>query len=143
MESKEKETRRTCMGTTPGGEPCRAAPGKESEYCFLHDPELVDMAQAARRAGGQRLRKEAALIVAFQLLGLDSVRGLRRLLEIATLDALANEDPASRVRQLVYIVQTATGLHKVDTDERLSAIESVQAERAVEKLIAKRLRRAA
>jgi hypothetical protein len=58
------------------------APLHERPYCFSHDPERAEEAAEARRLGGLRRRKEGTIAVAYDLPGLESVAGIRRLLDI-------------------------------------------------------------
>ena len=81
--------RRQCGFRGPGGEPCRMAPLKDSQFCWVHSPEHAQEVQEARRLGGLRRRKEATLSGAYDFEGLDTVRGIRRLLEVAVMDTLA------------------------------------------------------
>jgi len=80
--------RRHCAFVMPDGRSCRAGPQRERPYCFAHDPERAEGAAEARRLGGLRRRKEGTLAIAYDLPGLDSVEGIRRLLEIVVTDGL-------------------------------------------------------
>ncbi len=55
---------RTCKALKDNGEPCRAAPLHEGAYCVFHDPEHAEVVQEARRAGGQRRKREVAVAAA-------------------------------------------------------------------------------
>ena len=55
------------------------APLRDRPYCFSHDPERAEEAAEARRLGGLRRRKEGTIAVAYDLPGLDTVAGIRRL----------------------------------------------------------------
>ena len=50
----------------------------------MHSPEHAKEAQDARRLGGLRRKKEVMLSGAYDLEGLDTIAGIRRLLQIAT-----------------------------------------------------------
>src|SRR6266498_3108894 len=114
---------KTCKARNDRGEPCRAAPLRGSEYCIFHDPEHAEVVQEARRAGGQRRRREATLATAFDFQGLASVIEIRRLIEVAAFDALGLENNISRVRALGYLAQVAvTLLEKGEIEERLEAV---------------------
>ena len=116
---------RACKATNSKGEPCRAVRLRESDYCVFHDPEHADVVQEARRLGGNRRRKEVTLAVAFDFEGLDSVPDIRRLVEIAAMDALSLENTLGRARALAYLAQVAAGLlEKGEMAERLEAIEA-------------------
>jgi hypothetical protein len=117
---------RTCQALNDKGERCRASPLRESEFCVFHDPEHADAVQEARRLGGLRRRKEATVAVAYDFEGLESIRQIRRMVEVAALDALGLENSLARVRALGYLAQVATMLlEKGEHEERLEAIESV------------------
>jgi hypothetical protein len=92
--------RKGCAYAKADGQPCRMAPLHDRPYCFSHDPERAAEAAEARRLGGLRRKKEGTIAIAFDLPGLDTVAGIRRLLEIAATDAvgLAIGIPRLRVR---------------------------------------------
>jgi hypothetical protein len=117
---------RTCQASTEKGERCRMSPLKDSDYCWVHDPDNADAVQEARRVGGLRRRKEATVAVAYDFEGLESIAQIRRMVEVAALDALSLENSLARVRALGYLAQVATMLlEKGEHEERLEAIESV------------------
>jgi hypothetical protein len=98
---------------------------RESDFCVFHDPEYAETVQEARRAGGQRRKREATLATAFDFEGLTSVPEIRRLVEVAAFDALGLENNLGRVRALGYLAQVAsTLLEKGEHEERLAAIEA-------------------
>src|SRR3990170_2289721 len=99
---------RTCKARNDGGEPCRAAPLRESYFCVFHDPEYAETVQEARRVGGQRRKREVTLATAYDFEGLTSVPDIRRLVEVAAFDALGLDNNISRVRALGYLAQVAT-----------------------------------
>jgi hypothetical protein len=70
------------------------------ELCFWHDPDHADEAEQARRLGGQRRRREKITEGAYDLEGLDTVAGIRRLLHLTILDTLGLENSVSRSRAL-------------------------------------------
>ncbi len=78
---------RQCAYRKENGQPCRAAPLTNREFCFWHSPEHAEEIAEARRLGGLR-RREVALAGAYEFNGLVAVADLRRLLEIAALDTL-------------------------------------------------------
>ena len=125
---------RTCKARNDRGEPCRAAPLRGGDYCVFHDPEHAEVVQEARRAGGQRRKREVALAVAFDLEGLSSVPEIRRLVEVAAFDALSLDNGVARVRALGYLAQVATSLlEKGEHEERLTAIEAALGPRIVKR----------
>jgi hypothetical protein len=117
--------RRTCASVKPNGERCRANPLRESDYCLMHDPEHAEEVADARKLGGLRKRREAALIGAYDLQGLDSLAVLERVLEIALLDTLGLDNSLNRSRTLGYLVGIGTRLRQEgETEERLRALEA-------------------
>jgi hypothetical protein len=113
-----------CQATREDGLPCRAAPGQDSGFCFMHDPEHADEAKEARRLGGLRRRRERTVQAAYDLESLETVEKIRRLVEIAALDALGLENSVSRSRSLIYAASVAAKLLEVgELEERLRALE--------------------
>jgi len=118
--------RRRCADAKADGQPCQMAPLHDRPYCFSHDPERADEAAEARRLGGLRRRKEGTIAVAYDLPGLDSVAGIRRLLDIVVTDGVGLENGIARLRVLISTAAAATSLLKVgEFEERLTALESV------------------
>ena len=116
---------RTCKARTDKGDPCRAMPMRESDFCVFHDPEHAEVVAQARSAGGQRRKREATLAMAYDFQGLTSIQEIRRLVEVAAFDALGLNNDLGRVRALGYLAQVATTLlEKGETDERLTAVET-------------------
>jgi hypothetical protein len=123
--------RRSCVFVMPDGRSCRAGPQRERPYCFAHDPERATEAAEARRLGGLRRRKEGTIAVAYDLPGLDSVDGIRRLLEIVSTDGLGMENGVPRLRALISTAVAATNLLKVgEFEERLTALEATVGQRS-------------
>jgi hypothetical protein len=107
---------------------------RDSDYCVFHDPEHAEVVQEARRAGGQRRKREATLATAYDFQGLTSIAEIRRLLEVAAFDALGLDNSIHRVRALAYLAQVATGLlEKGEMEERLLAVEAALGPRLVRK----------
>ena len=95
-------------------------------YCFAHDPERAEEAADARRLGGLRRRKEGTIAVAYDLPGLDTVAGIRRLLDIVVTDGVGLDNGIARLRVLISTAVAAMNLLKVgDLEERLEALEGV------------------
>ena len=118
--------RRQCAYRQHGGEPCRAAPLRDSEFCLMHSPEHAKEVQEARRLGGLRRKREATVIGAYEFEGLSTVDGIRRLLEVAVLDTLGMENSISRSRTLAYLAQVALRTLEVgDLEERIAALEEI------------------
>ncbi len=123
---------RTCRATTERGEPCRAAPLQDGDFCFWHDPEHEKEAAEARRLGGARRRRENALAAAYDLGELDSVPEIRRLVQVAVADTLNLENSVARNRALAYFAQVSTALlEKGELSERLASIEAALGPRLV------------
>jgi len=117
--------RRSCTFLMPEGRACRAGPQRDRPYCFSHDPERTEEAADARRLGGLRRRKEGTIAVAYDLPGLDSVAGIRRLLDVVVTDGIGLENGIARLRVLISASAAATNLLKVgEFEERLAALES-------------------
>src|SRR5665811_441160 len=117
---------RSCEFVMPDGSRCRAGPQHDRPCCFAHDPERATEAAEARRLGGLRRRKEGTIAVAYDLPGLDTVAGIRRLLDIVVTDGVGLDNGIARLRVLISTAAAATNLLKVgEFEERLTALESV------------------
>lgn len=115
---------RQCAFHSLGGEPCRAAPLRDSQFCLMHSPEHASEVQEARRLGGLRRKREATLYGAYDFEPLDTVGGIRRLIEVAVMDTLGMENSISRSRTLAYLAQVALRTLEVgDLEERIIALE--------------------
>ena len=121
---------RTCDALNADGRPCKQPPLVDGSFCFWHDPAHATEATEARRLGGQRRRRERIVQGAFEYIGLATVADLRRVLEIATTDALGLDNSVARVRALTSIVTVGAKLLETgELEERLAAIESVLGDR--------------
>jgi hypothetical protein len=117
-------TTRGCVYAKADGHPCRMAPLHDRPYCFSHDPERAAEAAEARRLGGLRRKKESTIAVAYDLPGLDTVAGIRRVLEIVVADSVGQEHGIARLRVLIAAAGAATSLLKVgEIEDRLAALE--------------------
>ena len=117
--------RRRCAYAKADGQPCQMAPLHDRLYCFSHDPERAEEAAEARRLGGLRRRKEGTIADAYDLPGLDTVAGIRRLLDIVVTDGVGLENGIARLRVLISTASAATNLPKVgEFEERLTALEA-------------------
>jgi len=77
--------------------------------------------------GGLRRRKEGTLAVAYDLPGLDTAEGVRRIFEIVRADLLGQENTIGRARALIAVGVAATNLLKTsEFEERLEALEAAQ-----------------
>jgi hypothetical protein len=109
------------------------APLRDRPYCFSHDPERAEEAAEARRLGGLRRRKEGTIAVAYDLPGLDSVSGIRRLLDIVVTDGVGLENGIARLRVLISTAVAATNLLKVgEFEDRLASLEAAVKQRSAE-----------
>src|SRR5208283_4584119 len=117
-------TRRRCAYRLPSGEPCGSPPLTNGEYCLMHSPEHASEVQEARRLGGLRRKREVTLSGAYDFEGLETVAGIRRLIEVAVLDTLGAENSLARNRTLLYAALTALKTLEVgEVAERLEALE--------------------
>jgi hypothetical protein len=114
-----------CAYAKADGQPCRMAPLHDRPYCFSHDPDRATEAAEARRLGGLRRRKESTVAVAYDLPGLDTVAGIRRVLDIVVADTVGQEHGLARQRVLIAAATAATNLLKVgELEERLAHLEA-------------------
>ena len=98
---------------------------RDEVFCFWHHPAHESEAIEARRLGGLRRKREGTLQGAYELDGLESVPQIRRILEIAVMDALSLENSIARVRSLVSAALAAAKLLEAgEMEERLAALES-------------------
>jgi hypothetical protein len=126
---------RGCTHLMPDGRLCQSPALRGESFCLFHSPDHGEEAAEARRLGGLRRRKEKTLAAAYDLEGLRSVPDIQRLLEIATLDALALENSVSRVRALTYICQTGLRCLEVgELEERVALLETALAHRDVSRV---------
>ncbi len=117
--------RKGCAYAKTDGQPCQMAPLRDRPYCFSHDPERAADAAEARRLGGMRRRKEGTIAVAYDLPGLDSVAGIRRLLDIVVTDGVGLESGIAKLRVLISTAAAATNLLKVgEFEDRLAHLEA-------------------
>ncbi len=125
-------SRRICSFRKPDGQRCRAAPLIDQEHCFWHSPEHAEEAAEARRLGGFRKRREAAVVGAYDLEGMDSLTFLQRVLEIALLDTLGMDNTLNRSRVLGYLVGIGSKLRQEgESEQRLAALEAAHGKRAL------------
>ena len=117
---------RACSARKDDGSPCGSPPLRDGDFCLMHDPEHAEEMQEARRLGGLRRRKEKVTSGAYDFEGLNDVRQVRRLLEIAALDALGLENSIARSRTLAYLAQVSIKLLEVgELEERVRALEQL------------------
>ena len=115
---------RQCAFRFPTGVPCRAAPLRDGEFCLMHSPERIREVQEARRLGGLRRKRESTISSAYQFDSLNSVEGIRRIVEVAVLDTLAMENSIARSRTLAYLAQVALRTLEIgDLETRIADLE--------------------
>ena len=56
-ETSAEPSRKKCKATTNAGDPCPTTAGAGSEYCYFHDPALVDARREASSKGGKRVTR--------------------------------------------------------------------------------------
>jgi hypothetical protein len=118
-------SRRTCAFIKQGGERCRQSPLQDEDFCFWHSPEHEKEAAEARRLGGLRRRREKTVEGAFGIEGIETVGGIRRVLEVAIIDALGLENSLNRSRVLIAAAAAAGRLlEAAELAERVAALES-------------------
>jgi hypothetical protein len=123
---------RICTFRKQDGERCRSTPMRDSDFCFWHDPDHAEEAEQARRLGGQRRRREKITEGAYDLEGLDTVEGIRRLLQVALLDAVGLENSVARSRVIISGALAAAKLLEVgEQEDRLAAVEAALGPRLV------------
>ena len=116
---------RACTFELPDGERCRATPLRDEPYCFWHSPDHAQEAAEARRLGGLRRRREKTITTVYELDGLGTVDGIRRLLDIAVADALGLENSIARARVLISAVLAAAKLLETGgLEARLADLEA-------------------
>ena len=115
---------RACAYLKDSGEPCGAPPVEGSQFCFWHSPEHAEEATEARRLRGLRRPRESITAGAYGFADLESVEGIRRLLQVAAVDTLGLENCIARARTLAYLaVVVAKLLETGEVEERLEALE--------------------
>lgn len=119
---------RRCQHTNREGLPCAATPMASVDYCFWHDPESSEEVAAARKLGGIRRKQEKVVAVSYDIAGISTIPDLRRVLEVAMLDTLAQENTIARARTLGALVSAAAKLYEAEEiDRRLAALEEAVA----------------
>jgi hypothetical protein len=114
-----------CTGSLPDGRGCRAWPLQGEPFCLWHSPAREEEAAEARRLGGLRRRRERTVSGAYDFAGLGSIESIRRILEIATVDALGLENSVARARVLIAAALAATKLLEAgELEQRLAALEA-------------------
>jgi hypothetical protein len=92
----------------------------------MHAPEHAEEAAEARRLGGLRRRREGTVAGAYEFSSLESVAGIRRLLEVAAVDTLGLENSIARSRTLAYLAMVAAKLLETgELEQRIASLETV------------------
>jgi hypothetical protein len=92
----------------------------------MHSPEHAEEMQEARRLGGLHRRRESTLVAVYDIGALDTVPGIRRILEIALIQGLGIENSVGRSRMLIAgAMALAKLLQFGEHEDRLQAIEQV------------------
>jgi len=121
---------RPCTAIKDDGSPCLATPMRDSPFCFWHSPDHQEEASEARRLGGHRRRRERVISGVYDFDGLGNIVQIRRLVEVAVLDALGLDNSIARARTLGSLAQIAAKLLETgEFEERLEALESVLGDR--------------
>ncbi len=116
---------RGCTFEIRSGRYCGATALRDGAFCFWHDPDKEADAAEARRLGGLRRRREKTVSCAYDFAGLGSIEAIRRILEIATIDALGLENSIARSRVLISAVLAAAKLLETgELEARLEALEA-------------------
>jgi hypothetical protein len=120
-----------CTHQLPDGRPCRAWSMRDAPFCFWHAPDREEEAAEARRLGGLRRRRERTVSGAYEFGGLGSVESIRRILEIATLDALGLDNSIARARVLIAAALAAAKLLETgELADRIAALETAVGQRS-------------
>jgi hypothetical protein len=99
----------------------------------MHDPEHAEVVAEARRLGGARRKREATLAGAYDLDGVETVEGLRRIIEIVIADALGVDNSIARGRLLLAAVQVAAKVLEVgELEDRILQVEAALGPRLVQ-----------
>jgi hypothetical protein len=117
---------RACKATTNAGRQCAAPPLRDGDFCRLHDLDLAEVVQEARRLGGIRRKRETTLAVAYEFDGLRTIDDIQRFVEVAGYDAIGLDPSVNKVRAMGYIAQVAMSLLKEgELQDVVDAIEGV------------------
>ncbi len=92
-------------------------------FCFWHNPASVSRATRAREAGGRRRRREKKIRRENDLVGLDGVAGIRRVVEVAVTDALALDNGIARCRVLIQGAAVLVRIIELDATIQALSLE--------------------
>ncbi len=117
-------TRRYCKARGPTGEPCHSPPLRDADYCLMHSPEHTQEVQEARKLGGLRRKREATVAGAYDFEGLETVTGIRRLVQVAVIDTLGMENSIERSRTLAQLALVALkALEMGELEKRIATLD--------------------
>ncbi len=115
---------RFCAYRFPNNEPCHSPPLRDGDYCLMHSPEHAKEVQEARRLGGLRRKREATLFTAYDLLPLNTVSGIQRLIELIMTDSVGMENGIARNRLLISLALAALDALKTsELEQRVITLE--------------------
>jgi hypothetical protein len=93
----------------------------------MHDPAHAAEVADGRRLGGSRRKREATLQAMYDLDGIESVAGIRRLVYIVITDALSPDGSIPRGRLILQAAQVSAKLLETgEFEERLAALEAAK-----------------
>ena len=96
----------------------------DEDYCLWHSPDHQEAAQQARSAGGRRRQKDQITHAMYDIDDFNTFEGLERLLAIAALDTLHQDNSPGRTRGLIAVVKTQIDLIRhIDLHKRFEALE--------------------
>ena len=121
-------SKRQCAYRMPDGSLCQAPPLRDGRFCFFHDPVHAEDAKEVHRLGGLRRKREATVAGAYDFEGLTSIARIRRLLDIASVDAFSLDNSVARIRALIAIALAAAKLLEIgELEERVKTLEAAMA----------------
>jgi hypothetical protein len=120
-----KTSKARCTALRADGRPCRATPQRTRPTCTFHDPDRADQGAEARRLGGRHRRRLRTATQEFDFTGLADSESIRKLLEIAAVDALNLDSSIGRVRLLIATAVAAMRhLEVTDLAARITLLEA-------------------
>ena len=112
-----------CSYITRRGNRCRAQPLAGESWCGLHHPDNQARVAAGRKVGGSRRKRPTTLL---EDVDFGDLAGVRRVLELAAVDAIALDPSAQRCRVLVAAAEAAGRLlQTADYEARLAELEAL------------------
>jgi hypothetical protein len=116
-------TQPACVATTQRGTPCQGIVPGGRTLCLVHDPELADKVQAARRRGGT-VSMQLKLLQGRRR-RLDSPKKLLAFVSDLALDTLSGSIEPDVSRATAYAVSLQIKLiEQADLEQRLAALEA-------------------